>query len=182
MKKMPYEKFIQSFDILSKDDDAYVEWIEEGKVRGWKRNDIEYDFPIREYCIVNGREVSVYTDNYAKKYYIFDNDPSKTVVYGENVSLGIGTFIFYNGRYIKTSLFREISEEFSSAKYSTIGEIACIMDLFFDDDSLSVGNIVNEKMNNDENEKQRVYEIIKQYKKQYGEEISILLTKYGIQH
>jgi hypothetical protein len=183
MKKPVYYSCLKSSVHLSSENNIYEPWIENyhgnNIMRGWKRVEVDTYYPVREYYIINGRDVSVYTMEDATRVFIIDNDPNVTFTSGEDSTVGIGTVLRFGDRAIRISTFREGSEEFSSARYSREWEIACMMDLFFDHNSLAVGDTVKEKMS-DDGERKRIEDIMVRYRECYGDEAEVIFVRYGL--
>ena len=179
----PYERLIRSCEHVAHECDDFVPWYDDktGAHRGWKRIEVDTEYPERDYYVVNGIDVAVYRPGDGSKVVVIDNDPSNVISYGEDWKIGMGTSFRYGNRGIRTAVFREGSEEFAACRYNEIGEIACLFDLFMNEETLSIGETVRKNVEAIEAERKRVSELVARFRASYGDEAEVLLVKYNLQ-
>lgn len=146
---------------------------------GLQRIDFDGKYPYQKYYKIDNREIAVLIDGNGFTDFVFDNDPEKTIYFGEAFDIGHGWFYCSSdGRYIHAPVFKEAEPKVSSSYMPH--RVDAIVETFFDNDSLSVGNIVKEKMKNDVAEQNRVNELKEYYRKNYGSYAELLFVKYNL--
>lgn len=170
------ESRLKSYVMVTKEDDSF-DWNTYTVLKTDAR------FPVRTYMVVNGVEVAVLQDCNTNTAFVFNNDPNFTVWQGENSYLGMGAFLWMDGRSIHVPAFRRGDEAYDKAKacYSIPNQVACILDLFFDGDSLAVGNTVKAAMATSEEERKRVTELVRRLRELNPDEAEVILTRYGLE-
>jgi hypothetical protein len=170
------ETRLKSYVMVAKEDDSF----------DWKTYTVlktDARFPVRTYLVVNGVEVAVLRDDNANTAFVFNNDPNFTVWEGENAHLGMGAFLWMDGRSIHIPTFRRGDDAFDKAKagYSVPKQVASILDLFFDGDALLIGNSVKAKMAIDATERARVTDLVRRLREHNPDEAEVVLVRYGLE-